>query len=147
MNELLAKYQDVISTPPGAGDILTTFDKSLVVLTVQVEKDKLPFIYGRAYVSEVLNSSLGWYLRGSDDDRAVGWKCVLMTKARREALEKCTVDGDKIYVKSLKVIRASSSGQSLLCEVHEYLPGEELAPMTNLPEEETIIVNPDEDAS
>lgn len=152
MNELLAKYQDVINTPPGAGDILTTINELPVVLTIQVEKGKLPFIYGRAYASETLDDSLGWYLRGSDDDRSVGWKCVLMTKARCEALKKCTVNEDKIYVKSLKVVRESSSGNSLLCEVHEYLPKEPSIPApvlegTLIPEETITIVNPDEDAS
>ena len=139
MNELLAKYQDVISTPPAAGDILTTLDGSPVVMTVQVEEEKLPFIYGRAYVSEVLSSTLGWYLRGVDDDRAGGWKCVLMTKARREALEKCKVTEDKFEIKSLKIVRLSSSGKSLLCEVHEYLP--ELAPP------EDAIANPDDEVT
>jgi len=149
MNDLLAKYQNVINTPPGAGDILTTIDGSPIVLTVQVEEEKPPFIYGRAYVSEVLSSSLGWYLRGSDDDRAVGWKCVLMTKARREALKNCTVDGDRIYVKSLKVVRTSSSGNSLLCEVNEYLPeaSNDRILVAAIDENLNMPVETDEDAS
>lgn len=120
MSELLAKYQDVVKNPPGAGDVLTTIDGSPVMLTVQVQEGKAPFIYGRAYVSEIMDQSLGWYLRGIDDDRPIGWKCVLMTKARRDALAKCEVVEGKIKVSALKVVRPSESGQALLCEIQEY---------------------------
>jgi len=120
MSELLKKYQEVVNNPPAAGTILKTIDGSPAVLTVQIEEGKPPFIYGRAYVSEVLDDTLGWYLRGSGDDRSLGWKCVLMTKARREALQKCEVAEDKITVTSLKVIRPSESGKALLCEVDVY---------------------------
>jgi hypothetical protein len=129
MSELLQKYQDVVNNPPKAGDILATIDGAPAILDVQTEEGKPPFIYGRAYVSEILNSSLGWYLHG-DTGRSLGWKCVLMTKARREALKKCQVVDDKIKVVALRVIRPSESGKALLCEVHKYLPempNEELA--------------------
>lgn len=121
-DKLLSKYRDAVSETPEAGYILKTLDGSPVVLHVQLEDGKPPFIYGRAYLSEVLDQSLGWYARGEDDDKMVGWKCVLMTQARRAAVKRC---GDqlaegKINVKSLKVVRASSSGRSLLCEIHEF---------------------------
>ena len=126
MNQQLEKYRTIVSNPPAAGDILTTYSGSPVLLTVQVEDGHPPFIFGRAYINELMGESLGWYLRGDDDDKAVGWKCVLMTKARREVAKRC---GDQfetgfVRVKSLKVVRASESGNSLLCEVHEYLPEE-----------------------
>ena len=121
MSDLLNKYQDVVNNPPKAGDVLKTLDGSPAVHTVQVEEGKPPFIYGRAYVSEVLDQSLGWYLRGDGDDRSLGWKCVLMTKARREALSRCEVHDSKIKVVALKVVRPSESGKALLCEIAEYV--------------------------
>lgn len=160
MSELLSKYQDVVKNPPKDGDILTTFDKTPVVLTVQVEEGKPPFIYARAYVSEILDQSLGWYLRGVGDDRQLGWKCVLMTKARRDAMQRCTVNEDKIHVKALRVVRVSASGNSLLCEVAEYLPvsidTETTGSDAKVPEivetkielpQAAVPVQPDEDAS
>ena len=131
MSDLLSKYKDVVNNPPKAGDILTTIDGGPAILIVQVEEGKPPFIYGRAYVSEILDSSLGWHLLG-DTNRSLGWKCVLMTKARREALKKCQVTEDnKIKVKSLRVIRPSESGKALLCEVHEYMEEKPVMEMSN----------------
>jgi hypothetical protein len=120
--QLLSKYRDAVSQPPAKGYVLKTLDDSPVVLHVQLEDGKPPFIYGRAFLSEILDSTLGWYARGLDDDKVVGWKCVLMTQARRAVVQRC---GDqlaegKLTVKSLKVVRPSESGRALLCEVNEF---------------------------
>lgn len=117
----LREYQDIVSNPPKAGDVLTTLDGSPALLTVHVEDNKPPFIFGRAFVNEILGTSLGWYLRGVDDEKNIGWKCVLMTKARREVVKRCDLDG-VVAVKSLRVVRPSESGKALLCEVAEFLP-------------------------
>ena len=118
----LQKYQAVVSTPPSVGCILRTYDESPAVLTVHTEDKKPPFIFGRAYINELLGTELGWYLRGLDDDKSIGWKCVLMTRARRDVVKQC---GDQlasgmILVNALRVVRPSESGNSLLCEVAEY---------------------------
>jgi hypothetical protein len=150
MSDLLSKYQEVVQTPPSAGDILTTIDGTPVVLNIQIESGKPPFIYGRAYFSETLDDTLGWYLRGADDSRSQGWRCVLMTNARKDALTKCKVENDQILVTSLKVIKKSASGNSLLCEVGAYLPEEKPASVEPVKAEKTITivepVKPDEDA-
>jgi hypothetical protein len=124
--ELLKQYRDAVAQPPEKGYILQTMDGSPVALNVQLESRKPPFIFGRAYLSEILDHNLGWYARGVDDDKIVGWKCVLMTQARRAVVQRC---GDqlaegKISVKSLKVVRPSESGMALLCEVHEFVQPE-----------------------
>ena len=122
MTDFLARYREILNKPPNNGSILTSIDGSPVILTVQADKGKPPFIYGRAYVSEILDESLGWYLRGCDDNRQIGWKCVLMTRARRDVIESCDLDEDNQFlITSLKVVRVSKSGQSLLCEISEYL--------------------------
>jgi hypothetical protein len=103
---------------------LSTLSGEPAELTVKVDEGKPPFISARAYVSEVLDENLGWYLREPNDERAIGWRCILMTKARREAIAHCElVDGDKILVKSLRIVRPSESGKALLCEVAEYCDG------------------------
>jgi hypothetical protein len=123
-DKLLQEYRDAVSQPPEKGHVLKTLDGSPVVLYVQLEDGKPPFIYGRAYLSEVLDKTLGWYARGTGDDKMVGWKCILMTQARRAVVKQC---GDqlaegKLTVQSLKVVRPSESGRALLCEVHEFVP-------------------------
>jgi len=59
-------------------------------------------------------------LREADDDNQMGWRCVLMTKARREALTRCEIIDESIMIRALRVVRLSESGKSLLCEVEEY---------------------------
>jgi hypothetical protein len=121
MDDMLTKYRDTIKNPPKSGTLLTTIDGEPAALTVQLVKGKPPFIYGCAYVSEILDEKLGWYLRGANSGNSTGWKCILMAKARREIVKHFNdlVDG-QILVTSLRVLRRSESGQSLLCEVAEY---------------------------
>ena len=124
MSDLLTKYRDTIQNPPKDGEILTSIDGTPVALTILTDEGKPPFIYGRAFISEVMDEILGWYLRSVHDDKSMGWKCILMTRARRDVIAKCSDDElviGQLLVKSLRVVRPSESGQSLLCEVSEYL--------------------------
>jgi hypothetical protein len=123
MTDLLSKYSEVVSNPPEPGVVLSTLSGEPAELTVKVEKGKPPFISGRAYVSEVLDENLGWYLREPDDDRAVGWRCILMTKARREIVRHYGILPPIVRVKSLRVVRQSESGKALLCEIAEHCDG------------------------
>ena len=118
MSDALKKFEDAMNNPPTADSILNAFDDKPVRLNIQTEDGKAPFIYGRAYVYELLGEDIGWYVRDAEDDRQIGWKCVLMPQARRDFIAKgCPA------VKSLKVVRPSESGKALLCEVNEYLEG------------------------
>lgn len=120
MTDLLQKYTEVVSQPPAQGTILRTLSGEPAELTVKVDEGSPPFISVRAYISEVLDEKLGWYLREPGDDRNVGWRCILMTKARREVTKKCGIQDGVVRVKSLRMIRLSDSGKALLCEVAEY---------------------------
>lgn len=120
MSDLLSQYQEVVSTPPAPGTVLRTLSGEPAVLTIKVDEGKPPFISSRAYVSEVLDENLGWYLREADD-RSLGWRCILMTKARREVVQKCDIETGFVAVQALRVIRQSESGKALLCEVAEYV--------------------------
>lgn len=120
--EFVKRYVDVISKAPPVGSILQTVDGSVSLLRVEIEHEKPPFIYGRAYPIEAVGDRLGWYLRSLDDERNTGYKCILLCAARR-AIIKAFPDEfawGKIPVKSLKVVRVSNTGQSLLCEICKY---------------------------
>lgn len=120
MSELLSKYRDVVSNPPAPGTVLRTLSGAPTTLTVKIDEGKPPFISGLAYVSEVLDENLGWYLREPSDERNTGWRCILMTKARREAVQRCDLETGTLCVKALRVVRQSESGKALLCEVAEF---------------------------
>lgn len=124
MSDLLTKYKDTIQNPPKDGEILRSIDGTPVALTVLTDEGKPPFIYGRAFVSEILDENLGWYLRSVHDEKSMGWKCILMTRARRDVIAKCgdtELAAGQLLVNALRVVRPSESGRSLLCEIAEYL--------------------------
>lgn len=119
LNEWVEKYQKTIDTPPEPGDILRAVEGD-ALLTVEIKEGSPPFIYGRAFVPEILSVPVKWYLQAEDSHSFHGWKCILMPRARAALIQKCGLHEEAMAVKSLRVIRHSQSGKSLLCEVHEY---------------------------
>jgi hypothetical protein len=113
-------YNETLKNPPESGAILGTLDGTPVKLTVEIVGGSPPFIYGRIYVPETVGVELGWYLQSEGMDTFHGWKCILMPRARADLVKKIGLDGDTVMVKSLRLIRASKSGKSFLCEVHEF---------------------------
>jgi hypothetical protein len=118
--EWSSKYQNAISNPPDTDDILRPVDGD-AILVVESQEGKPPFIYGKCYVSEVPDVEPGWYLQSDENKAHHGWKCILMSKARATLIANVGLSGETVKVKSLKVIKRSQSGKSLLCEVHEYV--------------------------
>lgn len=158
-------FSKISKTPPEPGTVLSTMDDLPVKLTVELQKGASPFIFGRAYVSDLFGESIGWFLQGKENDSYHGYKCVLLPRARTDLIQKIGLgdmqddaEESAIYVKSLKIIRYSHSGSSILCEVHEYLEEKEadLEPV-NIPCEaldppegdllEGLCENPDPDQS
>lgn len=125
-------FARVSSTPPEPGTILKTLDGSPVKLSVELQEGASPFIFGRAYVPDLFNRELGWYLQGADNNTFRGYKCVLLPRARAELIQKIGLGVQNpddtseniILVESLKIIRYSHSKSSILCEVNEYLEEE-----------------------
>ena len=115
-------YQRILSNPPQAGDILTAYGGDYARLDVEIREGQEPFIYGRVHVPSVVGHPLGWYLHSFKTEKADGWKCILLPKAREECAKKRSLSTKKIKVMALRVVRVSNSGQSLLCEVAEYDP-------------------------
>jgi len=118
------RYNEVTNNPPKEGDILTTFSGSPAVLTVELNEGTPPFIYGRAYVPEIISDDVRWCLQEENVSSYHGWKCILMPRARTELLRHVKLDGETVEVQSLKIVRPSQSGKSLLCEIEAFCPKE-----------------------
>lgn len=114
------KYKQIIDSPPDNGAILRPIDGD-VVLIVETQDGKPPFIYGKAFVPEIPDIKPRWYLQNDEHKSHNGWKCILMARARAELIKKIGLDGDTVRVKSLRVVKQSQSGKSLLCEVESYV--------------------------
>lgn len=114
------KYNQAIKNQPKDGDVLTTMDGNQALLVVELHEGSPPFIYGRAFVPEIIGAQVGWFLQGGEQQNFHGWKCILLPRARTELIKKFGLQSESMEVKSLKVVRPSQSGKSLLCEVHEY---------------------------
>jgi hypothetical protein len=120
MPEWKDEWQKHTDNPPKPGDILRAYGGGPARLDVELVDGKPPFVYARVYVPCIVGHELGWFLQGIDSDQAHGWKCILLPKAREECLRKLGLKEPVISVKSLRVVRASQTGNSLLCEVAEY---------------------------
>lgn len=114
------EYDACVNNPPKEGDILTTMDDGKAILVVELKEGVPPFVYGRAFVPEIVGADLGWFLQSVEGQGFYGWKCILMPRARTELIRKFGLQKEIIEVKSLRVVRLSKSGKSLLCEVNEY---------------------------
>ena len=116
------QYDELMQNPPKAGDILGSMDDSNALLVINTEAGSAPFIYGCAFVPEIVGSKLGWFLQSVDNDVQGfrGFKCILMPRARSELIRRLGLSNEIVEVKTLRVIKVSQSGKSLLCEVAEY---------------------------
>ena len=120
VNEWSEKYSEITNNPPKEGDVLTTFSGNPAVLVVELKEGTPPFIYGRAYVPEIISEDVRWCLQEENTNSYHGWKCILMPRARSKLLRKVKLDSDTVNVNSLRVVRPSQSGKSLLCEISEF---------------------------
>lgn len=114
------EYDELNNNPPKEGDILETMDDSKAILLVELEEGKQPFIYGCVFVPVVVGAKLGWFLQSRDGQGFHGFKCILMPRARAELIRREGLKNEVIEVTSLRVVRPSQTGKSLLCEVEKY---------------------------
>lgn len=121
LSEWNTKYGEYLNNPPEPGTVLRAFGEGeLARIEIDIEQDKPPFLYGRAYVPCVVGQPLGWFLQSKENTTSYGWKCILLPKAREEAIRRRGLNEPMMTVYSLKVVRQSQSGQSLLCEIAEF---------------------------
>lgn len=114
------QYQNHLDNPPESGTVLSTLGDEPARLDIEIQDGKPPFLYGRAFVPCIVGEPVGWYLQPMGTKQAHGWKCILLPKAREECLRRCGLKNATVPVKSLRIVRKSKSGSSLLCEVAEY---------------------------
>lgn len=119
-----AEYQNHTDNPPPDGTVLRCFGGEDARLDLELVEGKPPFLYGRVYVPHIVGTELGWFLQPFDSDAAYGWKCILLPKAREEALRRLGITEKRLRVKALKIVRYSRTGSSILCEIAEYCPVE-----------------------
>lgn len=122
LSEWREQYDEAINNPPTkGGEILTSLvagDK--VLLHVECLPGAPPFIFGRVYVPEVVGQPVGWFCQSNENQNFHGWKCIILPRARTELIRRYGLKSETMEVQSLKVIRPSQSGKSILCEVHRY---------------------------
>jgi len=109
------KYLKVIANPPEEGTILKPLSGK-AVLVVEVQDNRPPFIYGKAFVPEIPSIEPSWYLQDEEHRSHYGWKCILMAKARTKLIRNSNLS-ETVEVDALRVVKQSQSGKSLLCEV------------------------------
>lgn len=114
------EYQKHTDNPPPAGTILKCYGNEDARLDLELVAGKPPFLYGRVYVPQIVGTELGWFLQPFDSDAAYGWKCILLPKAREEAIRRLGITEKRLRVKALKIVRYSRTGNSILCEVSEW---------------------------
>jgi hypothetical protein len=102
-------YQEVLKAPPTG--LLIARDGGPVKINVELVEGKPPFVYGYAYVHNVVGEEPAWYLQGENHVQGHGWKAILLPRAR----EKHMAHPETLY--SLRVVRVSQSGRSLLMEL------------------------------
>ena len=121
MSDWSLNYQQHLKTLPKPGTILRCYGHEPVRLHVELKEGTPPLVFGMAYVPSIVGHELGWYLHPIDSKANYGRRAILMPKARTEAFQKCQIENGFMSVASLRVVRVSASGYSLLCEVHKYL--------------------------
>lgn len=148
------EYDSLINNPPKEGAILTTLEADAkVLLAVDLQEGSPPFIFGRAFVPEIVGAQVGWFAQSTASHNFHGWKCIMMPRARTELIRRFGLKNDTMEVASLRVIRMSKSGKSLLCEVNEYgdVPNPEVPDPVdavtdlNMSKPEVSIVNHEDD--
>jgi hypothetical protein len=102
-------YKAVLRTPPEG--LLTTRCGEEVKINVDLVEGKAPFVYAVAYVHNVVGEEPAWYLQAVDHNEGHGWKAIILPRSRQEYM----ADPQPIY--SLRVVRVSQSGKSLLVEL------------------------------
>lgn len=121
IEDFRTEYDKIASVPPADDSILRPLDPAgKVCITVDLQEGKEPFMYSQAFVPCVVGQPIGGWCARGDDDPNMGFKCILMTRARNEVLRRYPSIPEKVYVKALRVVKKSQSGKALLCEVHEW---------------------------
>lgn len=114
------EFDRVTKTPPPPGAILTTLDGSPLAVHIEFPQGKAPFMYALAHVPCIVGCQLGWFARSVDEESMYGWKVILLPKARDKVIQRIGIARNKVGVGSIRIIRASHAGKSLLGEIVDF---------------------------
>lgn len=113
--EARSAFKKMIDKPPSAGEILTSQDGNpSKVWESWKERDGQPFrvMYCQAKIS---GDSSGWFLHDED----YGLKCLIGIRDYDKITQRRRNDEIDYFVGSLRVLRRSDTGKSLICAVEE----------------------------
>jgi hypothetical protein len=114
-------YQILFKSPIESGTVLTTANGDPAKLTIQFSNGSQPFIFGKAYIPDTVGETLGRFLQSIKEPVRFGLKVILLPKSRGEVIARFGLGENEVGVKSLKIIRYSTSRESLLGEVHQWI--------------------------
>lgn len=120
ITEWRREFQRYFSYPPTEGDILVTDDGSDIRLDIELTPNKPPFIYTRCFVPMIVLGPVGWFAQRADQNHNYGLRCIMIPRCRDEIIKRKGLAEESVYVRSIRVLKESSSGHSLLCEVEEF---------------------------
>lgn len=115
-NQWRKEFQKILNVPP-VGEYLGTEDGSPIKIEIECYSGKKPFMFTRAYVPQVVGGQLGWFAQRECDVSQYGWKVILMPKSRDEAVKRIGIDKPYGLVGTIRVLKMSETGQSMLGEV------------------------------
>lgn len=110
-------YHECLANPPKANDILLPFESELARLDLELYDGRDPFIYARVYVPSIVGCTLGWFLQPLEKNDSYGMKCILLPRSREAYIREYGLLQKVNSVRALRVVRASYSNNSLLCEL------------------------------
>lgn len=121
IDEWRAEYEEYQRHPPTTGDFLSTGeDDKKTKLIIECEAGKQPCVYARIIIPDIVGGRIGWFTLPEGSTSNYGLKCILLPKSRNEVITKFGMTKKEVAVKQLRVIKASQTGFSLLCEVSEF---------------------------
>lgn len=112
------EYDTVRKSMPTEGYILKSIDGSPCKVNIEYVTGKEPFMYGLAYLPQIVGAPVGWFARSINDRSSYGFKLILLPKAREMLLREFGVSETQVQVDGFKVIRSSTQGHSLLVELY-----------------------------
>lgn len=125
IKEWCDEYTELAAHPPEDGDFLYARDSNgipqMIKLEVELIVGRTPFIFTRANLPQEVGSKLEWYGQGINDlPNYSGWKVVIADRSKAEVIRRFTLALTVIPVKSIRILRQSKTGKSLIGEVVQF---------------------------
>lgn len=115
------EFNTLLQNPPEDDDFLKAPDGEQIKLHITLSSGSPPFIYTFAYLPKIVGCRLQWFAQGMSNKVNSGIKLILLPNSRDDVIRKFGIPKDRIVAaRTIRVVRKSTSGQSLLGEVVEW---------------------------